>query len=358
VPARRAQEPSLMATNSGPPLPGPGPHPLWAQVARIVLDAQPLTPTLQQIAEIALQSIPELVDVSITLIEDARPRTVVFTGPLAVELDERQYTDGQGPCTDAAFTGATIVVDATSGPSSYPGFARAAARRGITNTLSVGMAIPQPNTAALNMYSGADHPISKNSIAAAEEFASYAAVAITNAALYHAATDTALQMNAALQSRATIEQAKGVIMGRQHCTADEAFHALSRTSQNRNQKLHAVAGAIVASTTSRPPRATGSDTNTAAVSSVADRDAPATPPLLDSVVLAHAEQIASLGRLTAAMDADQIVGPAIGIVMERLQLDRAAAFSHLSRRAQGANDKLISIAHDIVFNVERNATTN
>jgi hypothetical protein len=39
------------------------------------------------------------------LIEDKRPRTVVFTGPLAVELDERQYIDGCGPCTDAAVTG-------------------------------------------------------------------------------------------------------------------------------------------------------------------------------------------------------------------------------------------------------------
>lgn len=81
-----------------------------AQMAKIVLGAQPLTPTLQQIAAITLQVIPELVDVSITLIEDERPRTVVFTGPLAMELDERQYTDGFGPCTDAAIAGGTIAV--------------------------------------------------------------------------------------------------------------------------------------------------------------------------------------------------------------------------------------------------------
>jgi GAF domain-containing protein len=236
--------------SSDPPTPGPVPQQVWPQMAKIVLGAQPLTPTLQQIAAITLQVIPELVDVSITLIEDERPRTVVFTGPLAMELDERQYTDGCGPCTDAAVTGATIVVDTTSTHSSYPGFARAAARRGITSTLSVGLPIPQGTAGALNMYSGADQPISENSIAAAEEFAGYAAVAISNAALYHAATDTALQMSAALQSRAVIDQAKGIIMGQQRCTPDEAFRILTRASQHRNQKLRDIAAAIVASTQS------------------------------------------------------------------------------------------------------------
>ena len=230
-----------------------------AQMAKIVLGAQPLTPTLQQIAGITLQVIPELVDVSITLIENERPRTVVFTGPLAMELDERQYTDGSGPCTDAAATGATIVVDTTATSSSYPGFAEAAARRGITSSLSVGMPIPQGTAAGLNMYSGADQPISKDSIAAAEEFAGYAAVAIANAARYHAAADLAQQMGAALQSRAGIEQAKGILMGQQHCSAEAAFALLVRASQNRNQKLRDVAAAIVTSTQNRdtPPPPAG-----------------------------------------------------------------------------------------------------
>jgi GAF domain-containing protein len=235
---------------------------VWAQLARIVLGAQPLTPTLQRIAGIALQVIPELVDVSITLIEDGGPRTVVFTGPLAMELDERQYSDGYGPCTDAAVTGGTIIVDTTSAHSSYPGFARAAARRGIS-TLSVGLPIPQRTAGALKMYSGADRAISDDSIAAAETFAGYAAVAV--AALYHAAAETALHMSTALQSRAVIEQAKGIIMGRERCTADEAFHLLARTSQHRNQKLRDIAAAIVASTASGPsdsgaPGSTGTAT--------------------------------------------------------------------------------------------------
>jgi hypothetical protein len=93
------------------------------------------------------------------------------------------------------------------------------------------------------MYSAADQAISDDSITTAETFAGYAAVAVAvdNAALYHAAADTALQISRALQSRAVIEQAKGIIMTRQRCTADEAFHLLARTSQHRNQKLRDIA---------------------------------------------------------------------------------------------------------------------
>jgi AmiR/NasT family two-component response regulator len=44
-------------------------------------------------------------------------------------------------------------------------------------------------------------------------------------------------MSTALRSRAVIEQAKGIIMGGQRCTAEEAFRILARASQHRNQKL-------------------------------------------------------------------------------------------------------------------------
>jgi hypothetical protein len=42
--------------------------------------------------------------------------------------------------------------------------------------------------------------------------------------------------------------------------------------------------------------------------------------------------------------------------MERLQLDRGAAFTYLVRRSQDANQKLSSVAQDLVLKVERNAS--
>ncbi|HEX2048216.1 MAG TPA: ANTAR domain-containing protein, partial [Acidimicrobiales bacterium] len=49
----------------------------------------------------------------------------------------------------------------------------------------------------------------------------------------------------AMKSRATIEQAKGILMGAQRCSADEAFQILVRASQRENRKLREVAEDLV-----------------------------------------------------------------------------------------------------------------
>ena len=48
-----------------------------------------------------------------------------------------------------------------------------------------------------------------------------------------------------MESRAVIEQAKGILMAAQHCSADAAFQILVRASQNQNRKLRAIAAEIV-----------------------------------------------------------------------------------------------------------------
>jgi GAF domain-containing protein len=218
----------------------------FTELSRMLHDDQPLSTTLQRVAELARDTIPELADVSITLVNDDQPSTVVFTGPLAVDLDERQYADGYGPCTDAAASGHTITVD-TSSPAgaSYPAFADLAASRGITHVLSVALPIPQRTVGALNMYSNARAPFAAASVGLAETFAGFAAVAITNAVVYRDALDLAAHLRTAMQTRAVIEQAKGIIVARNHCTTEEAFKALGQMSQRTHVKLRDVATTLV-----------------------------------------------------------------------------------------------------------------
>ena len=52
-------------------------------------------------------------------------------------------------------------------------------------------------------------------------------------------------MRAAMQSRSVIEQAKGILMARHGCNADEAFKSLSKLSQDQNRKLRDIAQTIV-----------------------------------------------------------------------------------------------------------------
>lgn len=220
----------------------------FAELGRILHDDQPLTPTLQRVAELARDTIPELTDVSITLMDDDKPRTVVFTGSLAVDLDERQYANGFGPCTDAAASGNTITVDTKHPGDNYPDFADVAANRGVTHVLSVGLPIPQRTVGALNMYSSAEAAFADDSIILAETFAGYAAVAIANTVSYRNALDLAANLHAAMESRAVIEQAKGIIVAREHCTTEQAFTILARMSQRSNAKLRDIATTLVTRT--------------------------------------------------------------------------------------------------------------
>jgi GAF domain-containing protein len=217
----------------------------FAELARIHVGAQPPHETLRHIAELAKQTLDEVKDVSLTVIDRGRPRSVVFTGPLAVDLDERQYEMGFGPCLDAAKTGQTIIVDSRQDDTPYRDFARVADRAGVRHIVSVGMPLAQQSIGGLNIYRTTAAPYSAAFLQHAEVFAGYAAVAVANITSHAAALNEATNLRIAIDSRAGIEQAKGIIMARDRCTPDEAFDMLTRISQQQNIKLRDLAKIIV-----------------------------------------------------------------------------------------------------------------
>jgi GAF domain-containing protein len=222
----------------------------FAEVSKIMLGEKSLDETLGQVAVLARDTVPDIDEVSVTLVEGEKANTVVFTGQLAVHLDERQYQHGVGPCLDAAVSGETVVVDVAD-DTLYPDFAHSARRAGVTHSISVGLPVPQRVVGALNLYASTPNCLAEETIALAQAFASYAGVAVANAALYNHTAALADQMQAAMQSRSVIEQAKGILMARYGCDADEAFKSLSKMSQDSNRKLRDIAQSIAASTRSQ-----------------------------------------------------------------------------------------------------------
>jgi transcriptional regulator with GAF, ATPase, and Fis domain len=223
---------------------GDEPLAAFAELSRIMFGEKSLDETLGQIAALARDTIPEIDEVSVTLVDRDKAKTVVFTGPLAVHLDERQYESGVGPCLDAALSGETVIIDVAE-DGLYPDFARSARRAGVTHSVSIGLPVPQRVVGALNIYASTRPAPSEETIALAQAFASYAGVAVANAALYNHNAELADQMRAAMQSRAVIEQAKGILMARHGYDADEAFRSLSKISQDSNHKLRDIAQSVV-----------------------------------------------------------------------------------------------------------------
>ena len=227
------------------------PQQAFLELGRLSLDQMQLGEVLARVAGLAQATVPGADEVSVTLIEGERARSVAFTGDLAVQLDERQYARGFGPCMDAAQGGETVVVPDTSAEERYPGFAETAARAGVRSSLSVGMPIPQRTVGGLNLYSRSVDAFDDEAVQMATAFADYAAVALLNAALVDSKTALAAQLEEAMATRAVIEQAKGLLVGRLGCSPEEAFMHLSRQSQNANRKLRDVAAQIIADAQNR-----------------------------------------------------------------------------------------------------------
>lgn len=210
---------------------------------RFLVGDDDLRTMLTKITLIATDAVPGADMASITMITDGRPKTPVFTHKTALELDEKQYELGDGPCLAAARHQGVELVD-TAADHRWPSFSEAALAKGVTATLSAPMVDGDVVRGALNLYSTTT--FDADAAEAACLYADQLGVAAAKVVFY---VDNAVmneQLRTAMLSRAVIEQAKGILMAAEHCDADAAFAILTRASQNRNRKLREVAEEIVA----------------------------------------------------------------------------------------------------------------
>jgi GAF domain-containing protein len=222
-----------------------------AELGRIRLSDSDLQGVLSRVAKLAKRALPNTEEVSVTLIDGRGAYTVAFTGALALELDEQQYAKGEGPCLAAATTGQTHAITDIADETRWPAWTAAAARAGVKSSLSIGMPIKENVRGALNVYSRQVDAFDENVVQLTQTFVGYAVVAMANAHLYDSTATLARQLQAAMESRAVIEQAKGIIMAERRCSPNEAFEILAKLSHDSNRKLRDVAAALVAGTQKR-----------------------------------------------------------------------------------------------------------
>ncbi len=150
----------------------------FGELDRLMLGEQSVESVLQEVAELAKVAVPGASEVSVSLVTGGRAVTAAFTGPLAVELDERQYERRYGPCLEAALTGQAILVEDAATETRWGDYTEAASKRGALSSLSTPIGLAQQSPAALNIYSTRPHAFDEHSQQLAATFASYAAVAL------------------------------------------------------------------------------------------------------------------------------------------------------------------------------------
>ena len=211
---------------------------------RFLIGQDDLTAMHTKIALIATETIPGCDLVTITCLREGKPFTPAFTDKKALALDEAQYRANDGPCLAAiAHRGLEHVT--VGSDDRWPVFVAAAAERGVIASLSVPLGNDERVIGALNLYSETTTRYADEALRLACLFADQLGVAAATVARYVESYELAMQLQQAMESRAVIEQAKGILMAAQRCTPQVAFETLVRASQNRNRKLRAIAAEIV-----------------------------------------------------------------------------------------------------------------
>jgi len=211
------------------------------ELGRISFAEHSLESVLDTVTELAGRGLPGEPVTSGTILRERGPATVASSGDLALELDLTQYRLGDGPCLTAASTGQPAEIADTRGATQWPEFAAAAAERGCDTVLSVPLPVQERLQGALNVYARQSAASAARTRELVTRFATYAVVPVSNMYLYESAVERAGHLQAALDSRAVIDQAKGILMERFKMTADQSFQALARISMESNTKVRDVA---------------------------------------------------------------------------------------------------------------------
>ncbi|MCW2571044.1 MAG: Response regulator with antiterminator output domain [Frankiales bacterium] len=182
---------------------------------------------------------------SVTLMTGSRPSTSASTGAVALELDETQYEQGYGPCLDAVLSRDVMRVTDARTEARWPKFTPVAVAHGILSSMSLPIPVLDSVVAGLNVYAASPHAFGDEDDKELHDLVALGAAAIANMHLYESSKTVLDQMRIAAESRAVIDQARGVLMARHRCTADEAFDMLRLASQSANRKIRDIAREVV-----------------------------------------------------------------------------------------------------------------
>jgi GAF domain-containing protein len=219
-------------------------------VAEIVAGAQAVLDLLRDVAEFAAQAIPRADGVGVALIdsrhEELSIKTWAATAVLVQDIDTIQYDElHEGPCMTCMQSGRPAVSGSLGSDSRWPHFGGRVARMHVHSALALPLIVGEHPIGSINAYAKSRDAFTEHAVRLGAQFARTAAVSVYNAQLLANAQERTLRLQRALDSRATIDQAIGIIRSRSGGSAEEAFERLTRISQIENVKLHTVAARLV-----------------------------------------------------------------------------------------------------------------
>ncbi len=211
----------------------------FAEIARSLSSQQGVGATLEHATLTALAIIDGCDHAGVSLVtKKHKIETIAQTDDVVRRADELQYEHREGPCLQSIHEQETVYSPDLSHERRWPSWApRARAELGIRSVLGLQLFVGPTSLGCLNLFSDSPEAFQADQRISALALASHVAVAMT-------AEQNHQDLNSALVNRTIIGRAEGMLMQRFDITADQAFAALVRISQDRNIKLHLVAADI------------------------------------------------------------------------------------------------------------------
>ncbi|BCW48147.1 hypothetical protein StoSoilB13_04890 [Arthrobacter sp. StoSoilB13] len=186
------------------------------------------------------------IECAVTLWRRKRAVTLAGSSDEAILWDGVEQSLGDGPVLEALQTGQPVVVADTSADNPWPKYTSTIAEAGARSVLAAPLELGNDASAALNFFAPEAGTFTKEVVNEAMVFADMAGQALRLALRIATADLLTEDLKAAMRRRTVIDLSTGIIMAENNCTQNEAFAFLHQASQNRNQKLHDLAGNIVA----------------------------------------------------------------------------------------------------------------
>lgn len=206
---------------------------------------------LEHLARTAGEVVGAADALSLTVLDDPEPRTIACTDDFALALDARQYAADAGPCLEAARTRRPVRLALGAAQQRWSPFVDAAREAGVQATLSIPLVLAAASqhdavlAGSLNAYSRSVPEFDAIDEKLLTLYTGVACQAVSMARQYQQLRGSVSQLQAALVSRADIDQAKGALRVLNGGTAEEAFAVLVERSQRENVKVRDLARRVV-----------------------------------------------------------------------------------------------------------------
>jgi GAF domain-containing protein len=177
----------------------------------------------------------------------ANLRVVASTNEQSEWMELLQLEAGEGPCLDCYRTGVPVSVsDLTAAAARWPRFVAELVQRGVSGSVhALPLRLRGQPIGTLNLFHQRTGPLPAPDLAVGQALAYLATIGILSERAIRRGEVLSEQLQAALNNRVIIEQAKGVLAERGQLSMDAAFDRLRRYARRHSLRLSDVARQVV-----------------------------------------------------------------------------------------------------------------